>query len=123
MRSFLKEGFLFGFLLWLIGYVLSVFLFGIMPVAYIGWVILPIGMVLTIWVLLRKIRNRSIAYYAGVAAVWTLIAVAFDYLFIVKLFSPPDGYYKFDVYLYYCLTLVLPLIVGGLKTSRAIPFE
>jgi len=44
-----------------------------------------------------------------------LIAVIFDYLFLVKMFKPTDGYYKLDVYLYYILTFLLPLIVGWRK--------
>ncbi|HKW00136.1 MAG TPA: hypothetical protein VJN96_09935 [Vicinamibacterales bacterium] len=43
---------------------------------------------------------------------WLLIAVAGDYLFIVKAFKPPDGYYKLDVYLYYALTFAIPLFAG-----------
>ena len=42
----------------------------------------------------------------------------FDYLLIVKVFSPPDGYYKLDVYLYYALTFIMPLVVGWLKASK-----
>jgi hypothetical protein len=36
-------------------------------------------------------------------------------LFIVKLLNPADGYYKADVYLYYALTFISPLIVGWWK--------
>jgi hypothetical protein len=61
------------------------------------------------------VKGTSFKYYLIVAIIWTLIAVAFDYLFIVKLLKPADGYYKLDVYLYYIFTFILPLLVGRKK--------
>ena len=81
----------------------------------IGWIIMPIGVVLTLWVLFKKIKGDSLKYYVGLAVCWTLIAVVFDYFFLVKAFKPADGYYKLDVYLYYALTFVLPIIAGWRK--------
>ena len=52
------------------------------------------------------------------ALVWLLIAVLGDYFFIVKAFTPVDGYYKLDVYIYYALTLVIPLFAGWRRTSH-----
>ena len=37
-------------------------------------------------------------------------------LFIVAAFKPADGYYKPDVYLYYALTLAIPLFAGWRRT-------
>jgi hypothetical protein len=62
-------------------------------------------------------KADSFRYYALLAMVWVLIAIACDYLFLVKALKPADGYYKLDVYLYYALTFVLPLIVGWRKTA------
>jgi hypothetical protein len=81
----------------------------------IGWIITPMGVALTLWVLFRKVEGDTLQHYVRLGIVWTLIAIAFDYVFIVKLFSPPDGYYKPDVYLYYILTLALPVIAGWMK--------
>ena len=81
----------------------------------IGWVLTPVGLLVTLWVLLRRVKTTSLPHYATLAVVWTVIAVAFDYLFIVKAFNPPDGYYKLDVYLYYALTFMAPLAVGWWK--------
>jgi nicotinamide riboside transporter PnuC len=53
------------------------------------------------------------------AVIWTVIAVLFDYLFIVKAFKPADGYYKPDVYLYYALTFIVPLLIGWWKKSKS----
>jgi len=97
-------------LLWFIGYILGIVLFMMVPPAILGWVIMPIGTVLTLWVLFKKIKSVSFNYYLSLAVVWTLIAIIFDYFFLVKLFKPADGYYKLDVYLYYILTFVLPFI-------------
>ena len=117
-RLLLKDAFGWGFILWLIGYVLGIILFMILPVSLIGWVIMPVGIAITFWVLLKKIKDRDFQYYLSLAIIWTLIAIIFDYFFLVKVFKPADGYYKLDVYLYYVLTFVLPLIVGWSKKAK-----
>jgi hypothetical protein len=71
-----------------------------------------VGVLIALWVLLTRVDLESMRSYAVLSIVWTCIAVAFDYLFIVQAFKPSDGYYKPDVYLYYVLTLLLPLAVG-----------
>lgn len=116
-KQFYKDAFGWGFLLWLIGYALSIMLFAFVPPSMLGWIIMPIGIIVTLWVLFKKVKADSSRYYFFLAVVWVSIAVAFDYLFIVKAFKPEDGYYKLDIYLYYILTLLLPLIVGWRKSS------
>jgi hypothetical protein len=111
----LKDAVGWGILLWFIGYILGFVLFALVPTAMIGWIIMPFAILITLWVLIRKIRGGSWAHFLVIAIVWTAIAVAFDYLFLVKLLKPVDGYYKLDVYLYYALTFVLPSIVGFAK--------
>ena len=118
-KQLLKDTLGWGFILWLIGYALGMILFPIVSPSMIGWVIMPIGIIITLWVLLKKTKGESFQYYGALAVVWTLIAIVFDYLFIVKAFKPIDGYYKLDVYLYYTLTFLLPLIVGWYKTNEA----
>ena len=51
-------------------------------------------------------------YFVAVGAVWALIAIALDWLFIVKALHPADGYYKTDIYGYYALTLLIPGAFG-----------
>ena len=119
-RQFLKDTLGWGFLLWLLGYVLGIILFMFVPPSILGWIIMPIGIVLTLWVLIKKIKGNSFQYYLLLAVLWTLIAIIFDYLFLVKVFNPADGYYKLDVYLYYALTFVLPLIIGWSKKTQKI---
>lgn len=117
-KQLVKEGLGFGLLLWVFGYVLGVILFMVVPPSMIGWIITPLGTVLILWILWKKIRAESMNYYLMLAIIWTVMAIGLDYLFIVKLLKPVDGYYKFDVYLYYTLTFVLPLVVGGVKKGR-----
>ena len=105
-----------GFVLWLIGYILGFIFFSFVPKDLIGWYILPIGIAVTLWVLFKKIERKSFQCYFGLAFFWTLIAIVFDYLFIVKLLSS-QNYYKLDVYIYYALTFLLPIIVGFYKKS------
>lgn len=114
-KQILKDGFSWGFILWLIGYVLGIILFMIVPANLIGWIITPIGTLITLWVLFKKVKATTFQQYLVIAIIWTLIAVILDYLLLVQLFKPADGYYKFDVYLYYALTFTLPLIVSWRK--------
>lgn len=107
-----------GVILWLIGYILGILLFPIVPHPLIGWFIMPIGAIITLYVLFRKIKESTLKSYLVIAFIWTLIAIIFDYFFLVILFKPADGYYKFDVYLYYVLTFILPLFVGWRKSVR-----
>jgi hypothetical protein len=109
-----------GFILWLIGYALGFIFFTFVPADLIGWAIMPIGVAVTLWVLFKKIEREKFQCYFGLAVIWTLMAIIFDYLFIVKLLNPVGGYYKADVYLYYILTFVLPLAVGWRKERNKI---
>ncbi len=116
-KQLLKDALGWGVILWLIGYVLGIILFMIVLPSMIGWIIMPVGIVITLWVLLKKIKSTSFQYYLLLAVIWTLIAIIFDYLFLVKVFKPADGYYKPDVYLYYALMFATPLIVGWRKVT------
>lgn len=116
-RQFLKDAFGWGFILWLIGYALGMMLFSIVPLGMIGWIIMPIGTIITLWILFKKVKGDSFSYYLATAIVWVLIAIIFDYFFLVKAFKPADGYYKPDVYLYYALTFILPVVAGWRKKA------
>lgn len=111
-KLLLKDILGWGFVLWLVGYILGIVLFVIVPNSLIGWIIMPIGTVITLWVLFKKVKSKTLKSYVILSLAWTLIAVVFDYIFIVKMFNPADGYYKLDVYLYYIITFMLPIIAG-----------
>jgi hypothetical protein len=119
--QFVKDAFGWGFVLWIIGYALGMILFALVPVNLIGWIIMPIATVITLWVAFKKVKGDTLRYYCLVGLVWVLIAVFGDYLFIVKALKPVDGYYKLDVYLYYALTLAIPLFAGWRRTLRGAP--
>jgi uncharacterized membrane protein YqaE (UPF0057 family) len=113
-EQFAKDAFLWGFLLWLLGYILGIVFFMFIPQSLLGWAIMPFGTAVTVWVLVKKVKGTTLQYYLKIAVVWTLIAIVFDYFFLVQLFKTSD-YYKLDVYLYYFLTFLLPLVVGWRK--------
>jgi hypothetical protein len=117
-RQILKDGLGWGVVLWLIGYALGIVLFALVPARFIGWIITPIGTAITVWVAFKKVNGNSLPYFGRVALAWLLIAVVGDYVFIVKAFKPADGYYKADVYLYYVLTLIIPLWAGWIRAVR-----
>ena len=114
----IKDSLVWGIGLWLFGYILGFVFFIFVPRDLIGWVIMPFGIAATLWVLFKRVKGDSIKYYFILAVAWTLIAIVFDYLFLVKLLKPADGYYKLDVYLYYTLTFLLPFLVGWRKIAN-----
>lgn len=117
-KQFSKDSLGWGFILWLVGYVVSILLFPFVPVSALGWIITPVGIAFLLWVLLKKIKEASVPYYVRLGLVWTIMAIILDYIFIVKAFNPEDGYYKFDVYLYYATTFLLPILVGWWKDKK-----
>jgi hypothetical protein len=112
---------IWGFVLWLIGYSAGFILFFIVPKAYIGWVITPFATILTIWVIMKKVRRPELMCYFGLGLLWTLMAVGLDYIFLVKMLKTGSSYYKPDVFLYYILTFTLPMIVGFWKYKHKSP--
>ncbi len=124
MKQWIKDTAGFGIALWLIGYLASLVLFFTPYAATMGWILAaiftPITIVITWW-WFRKREHLSEQYFAGVGVAWVLIAVAFDYLFIVLVFRAAS-YYKPDVFLYYTLTFLIPVGVGlYLDRSRKKP--
>jgi hypothetical protein len=106
-----------GFFLWLIGYLLGILLFMFVSPSILGWIIMPVGTVITLWVLVKKIKGTTFQYYLLLAIVWMFIAIFCDYFLLVRVFNPTDGYYKLDVYLYYILTFILPVVIGWSKRT------
>ena len=90
-RRFAKVLLGWGVALWLIGYILGIVLIAVVPTSLVGWVILPIGVAITCWVLVNQVRSEGLARYTLLGVVWTLIAIVFDYVFIVAAFHPADG--------------------------------
>jgi len=89
-KQILKDTIGWGFGLWLIGYALGFAFFVIVPPSILGWVIMPIGTIVTIWVLFRKVKSELFRYYLLLAFVWTIIAIVLDYFLLVKLLKPVD---------------------------------
>lgn len=118
-KQLVKDALGWGFVLWVIGYALGMVFFAFVPASLIGWIIMPIGMMIALWVAFKKVNGRTLRYYWLVALTWTLIAVLGDYAFIVKALKPADGYYKLDVYLYYALTLAIPVLAGWHRCVRS----
>ncbi|MBS1494959.1 MAG: hypothetical protein JST55_15715 [Bacteroidetes bacterium] len=117
-KELLQDSLGWGFILWLIGYVLGMTLFFVVPTYAIGWVIMPVALAITLWVLFKRVKADTIHHYIIIAFVWAFMAIVLDFLFIVKALNPPDGYYKTDVYIYYLLMFFLPLIVSTQKIKK-----
>ena len=106
-----------GFILWLFGYILGFVFFALVPKDVLGWYIMPFGIAFTLWVLFKKIRREEFGCYIGLGVIWTIMAVVLDYVFLVKLLNAVD-YYKIDVYIYYTITLLLPIVIGWYKIKN-----
>jgi hypothetical protein len=103
--------------LWLFGYILGFVFYGLLPPALIGWYVMPLGIAATVLALWRWVTPTSWPEAAMLGLGWCVIAIVLDYLGIVTLLNPPDGYYKLDVYVYYLITLLLPLLACLLQAS------
>ena len=107
-----------GFCLWLAGFIASLPLFFVLPPGLLGWVLFIVFTPITILVAYWRFHKRQLplAHYIVVALAWCLIAILFDYIFIVTMFKSVD-YYKLDVLLYYAVAFLVPLAIG-LKYSK-----
>ncbi|MFA6005665.1 MAG: hypothetical protein WC775_04240 [Patescibacteria group bacterium] len=110
-----------GFVLWVTGYIAGFVLFFVVPKDYIGWVITPFAILFTVWVLFKKVKRPELMCYFGTGLIWTLMAMILDYIFIVMLLKTGTSYYKPDVFLYYGLTFLLPILVGYWKFKHKLP--
>ena len=104
---------LWGLGLWLFGYLLGFAFFPLVPMEHLGWYIMPFGIAATCLVLWKWVKLDSLQNGVITGAIWTVIAVVADYFLIVKLLQPADGYYKLDIYLYYALTFLLPVVFAA----------
>lgn len=115
MMPQIKDAALPGILLWLLGYVASLVLFFTPFSGVMGWIMIiiftPVTFVFVWWWF--KGRTRSLAYYAGAGLAWAALAAVLDYLFIVLLFQA--AYYGPDVFVYYAITFLVPVVVGLIK--------
>jgi len=113
MQQWIKDTAVIGTCLWLIGYLASLVLFFSPYAGIMGWILLVIFTPVTIavtWLWFRQRKGLSLEYYAKIGIAWVLIAVVFDYLFIVQLFKA--AYYGPDVFVYYALTFLITVGVG-----------
>ncbi len=114
MKQWIKDTAGLGIAFWLMGYLASLVLFFTPYAGIMGWILAgiftPVALVVTWW-WFRSREYLPVQYYAGVGVVWVLIAIVFDFLFIVTLFQAA-AYYKPDVVVYYIVTFLVPVAVG-----------
>ncbi len=116
MNQFMLRNVLgWGFALWIIGYLLGFVFYAFVPPGQIGWYVMPLGVAFTLYVLKKWIALTTLRDALVLGMGWSIIAIVCDYIGIVMLLNPTDGYYKLDVYLYYLFTLVLPIAVYLLR--------
>jgi len=119
-----------GILVWAIGYAMGFYIITIpgypdvmmQPSVLIG--VSAVGILVTGGIAYLRFRRRSglgWGYALVVGASWLVVALVFDFLFIVLLFGA-YGYYRPHILVYYLLTLIVPTIVvrvvGGSSNPR-----
>lgn len=119
MQLNLRDTLGLGLAFWLIGYLLSLVLFFVLPPGIMGWVLFVVLTPVMIVVCWRWFRGRDLPLtaFVVVAITWTVIALVGDYLFIVRLFQAVN-YYQADVFVYYAVTFLVPVVVGTLLMRR-----
>lgn len=112
-KSGLSDALGMGSLLWLMGYVLSLVLFAIIPEKLMAQIILAIMTPVFFIIAFYKLRFKSehISYYVLIGIVWLSVAVVLDYLFIIRLFNVKN-YYDIEVIVYYLITVIIPILIG-----------
>ena len=112
MKAWTRDAAGLGTAFWLVGYIASMVLFFTPFAGLMGWIMTavftPVTIAITWWWF--RARRLPLSYYVTVGIAWTLIAMVFDYLFIVLLFQA--DYYRPHVFIYYALTLLIPVGVG-----------
>lgn len=119
IKSRMIDIFVFGILIWFIGYIAGIVLYFFVPANLLGWVLCIIFTPITFWIASRRFKNRKLKLfcYFMTGVFWVVIAVALDYFFIVKLFNSLN-YYKPDVFVYYLTTFLIPLVIGLCKRNK-----
>lgn len=115
---YLRQVLGWGLALWFIGYLLGFIFYTFVPAALVGWYVMPLVLAITCGLLWKWICLDSLQDTIFLGAGWSVIAEVCDRLFIVKLLNPADSYRQLGVYLYYLLTLLLPLIIRNVKGAR-----
>ena len=67
-KQFLKDAVGWGFVLWLIGYALGVMLFAFVAAYLIGWIIMPFGAAIALWVAFKKVNGNTLQYLLSYGA-------------------------------------------------------
>ena len=114
MEQVLRDTLGMGVLLWLAGYLASMAVyFSSLPYNLWGRVVLVLYIPFAIWATAWYFTGRSLPlwYYAAVGIAWSLAAIVLDYPFIVLRFGA-FRYYTPDVYLYYALMFLIPVMIG-----------
>jgi hypothetical protein len=119
VKSRMIDIFVFGILLWLMGFIGSLILFPFVSSDMLGWILCIIFTPITLIIAYFRFRNRNLKLYCYfmTGVFWVLIAATLDYFFIVKLFNATN-YYKLDVYIYYIITFLVPIVIGLLYGNK-----
>jgi hypothetical protein len=102
-----------GFGLWLLGFALGMMLFPFVAVAIMGRYIIAVMLPVTLYAAYKRFAGlkETQGYYLLVGISWLHIAVAMDYVFLVKAFSV-QNFYDTDIMVAYALSLLVPVAIG-----------
>jgi hypothetical protein len=116
--AYVRDGLIWGTVLWLFGYALGFLLFPFVPTDLIGWYIMPVGLAATAIVLWRFVKVANFQYAFTIGLIWCVLAIILDFVFLVMLLNTGDGYYRPDVYVYYASAFLMPIAAALLRGFR-----
>lgn len=118
-KPFLKDAVGGGLILWAVGFLLGMILFTFVDIAIMGWIIMPMVVLVAIVLAARMAKKRaaSIAYFFSVGVVWLVIPLLLDYVILVRGYDA-ENYYDLDIMIYYASMLLIPVVVSIIIQGR-----
>ncbi len=110
----LIDTFVYGLVLWVIGFALGMALFPFVDVSIMGWFIMPVVLIVALILAVRMRRRRSaapVSYFIGVGVVWVMVSLILDYLILVQAYNA-EGFYDTDIVIYYVGMFLIPIVVS-----------
>lgn len=116
----LVDTLVYGLVIWLVGFVLGMVLFPFVEISVMGWILMPVTLIVALFLSMRIRRKRSaaaVSTFIGVGLSWVALSLILDYAILVKGYSA-ENFYDVDIIIYYIGVLLIPIIVSLLPRKQ-----
>lgn len=110
----LVDTLIYGLVIWLVGFVLGMVLFPFVEISVMGWILMPVTLIVALLLSLRIRRKRSagaVSYFIGVGLSWVALSLILDYAILVKGYDA-ENFYDVDIIIYYVGVLLIPILAS-----------